>query len=233
MGNYYSVQGYVEDISIDKNNKTEISTLSDVSDVSEISTLSDVSEISTLSDVSEISTLSDVSDVSNKNDNYKKVSKIMVDEIIQKALYELGNPINYSSSKETQTDNNSDYNNSDYSNYDNYINYQLIEEDLIKVERKYETLAQKYEGVLTAIQIYQNKIVSLQKQNIKLKKESGDLSKKKLNLDNIIHNYKFKVFYLKDIIDEMKINYKIRKTIILEQIYNKSIKIIRRKSTTW
>ena len=63
MGNYYSVQGYVEDISIDKNNKTEISTLSDVS---------------------EISTLSDVSDVSDKNDNYKKVSKIMVDEIIQK-----------------------------------------------------------------------------------------------------------------------------------------------------
>ena len=219
MGNYYSVQGYVEDISIDKNNKTEISTLSDVS---EISTLSDVSEISTLSDVS------DVSDVSDKNDNYKKVSKIMVDEIIQKALYELGNPINYSSSKETQTDNNSDY-----SNYDNYINYQLIEEDLIKVERKYETLAQKYEGVLTAIHIYQNKILSLQKQNSKLKKESGDLSKKKLNLDNIIHNYKFKVFYLKDIIDEMKINYKIRKTIISEQIYNKSIKIIRRKSTTW
>ena len=152
----------------------------------------------------------------------------MVDEIIQKALYELGNPINYSSSKETQTDNNSDY-----SNYDNYINYQLIEEDLIKVERKYETLAQKYEGVLTAIQIYQNKIVSLQKQNIKLKKESGDLSKKKLNLDNIIHNYKFKVFYLKDIIDEMKINYKIRKTIISDQIYNKSITITRRNSTTW
>lgn len=201
MGNYYSFQGYVEDISIDKNNKTEIPTLSD---------------------------LSDVSDVSNKNDNYKKVSKIMVDEIIQKALYELGNPINYSSSKETQTDNNSDY-----SNYDNYINYQLIEEDLIKVERKYETLAQKYEQILKEIYNYQTKIIHLQKQNSKLKKESGDLSKKNLNLNHIIQNYKFKVFYLKDIISEMKINHKIRKNIISDKIYNKSITITRRNSTKW
>ena len=43
MGNYYSVQGYIEDISIDKNNKTKIPTLSDLSDVSEISTLSEIS----------------------------------------------------------------------------------------------------------------------------------------------------------------------------------------------
>lgn len=131
----------------------------------------------------------------------------LVDDMIKKAIEELGNP----NDKFTNTDNN------------------ITEEHKISdLKKELNDQCEKYYSLVDEFELLKGDCISLssnlqisRNQNMKLRKINYDLCNKKTLLETELRNYRFKNYYLRDMIDEMKSNLLLRKN---NKILNLSVK---------
>jgi hypothetical protein len=147
-----------------------------------------------------VSNTTETNDISatTREENITYVVSELVDDMIKKAIAELGNP----NDKCTNTDNNiteehkiSDLKKELNDQRDRY--YSLVDE--------FELLKGESRSLSENLQISRN-------QNMKLRKTNYELCNKKTLLETELRNYRFKNYYLRDMIDEMKSNLILRKS---------------------
>jgi hypothetical protein len=155
----------------------------------------------------------DVSDCgsSTREENINTVVSELVDDMIQKVISELGNSNNKSTNTEP-------------------LKNDILIESLISEYNdqrgKYYILVNEYEHLKGQYSTTYNNLHVARNQNMKLRKDNYFLTNNKTHIESDLRNIRFKNYYLKELIEEMRNNIKIRQDIINKNAITVKNKIV-------